>query len=266
MNPFEKIFNYQIVSRLDDSGIFAVTGHERSWLKTCLSHPAAEEAFTAATFDKLAAMLSPDADLNTHEHIQQKAASKVKHVYHPLIRELRRAIMNRRLLRIDCRVKPDKIVKGEPAWPYKLEYSMVKREWYLLWYHTGIHSLMSTRLHNITALMELPCSAERSRELEEMTLKQIEKRKQQVVIQVVPIYNAELSRILYVFSCFEKEVRFDADTDTYTITVIYYGSESEFVLQRVRFLGLRVRVMDAGYMSNRMRETAANALARYAVT
>ncbi|MNY79003.1 hypothetical protein D3C86_2194640 [compost metagenome] len=68
---------------------------------------------------------------------------------------------------------------------------------------------------------------------------------------------------MYAFSCFEKKVNYDADEDPYTIIVTYYGSESEFVLQKVRFLGKRVRVLDEGYMSGRMRESAAKALARY---
>ncbi|MFD2882018.1 hypothetical protein ACFTAO_49300 [Paenibacillus rhizoplanae] len=45
MNPFEKIFNFQIISRLEEAGSLALTSQERSWLKTMLGHPAAAEAF-----------------------------------------------------------------------------------------------------------------------------------------------------------------------------------------------------------------------------
>ena len=54
MHLFEKIFNHQILSRLEDSGTFMVTSHERAWLKTMLEHPAAADAFTADTLAKLA--------------------------------------------------------------------------------------------------------------------------------------------------------------------------------------------------------------------
>jgi hypothetical protein len=51
MNLFEKIFNYQIISRLDESGVFTITSHERSWLKMMLNHPAAAEAFEPHTLE-----------------------------------------------------------------------------------------------------------------------------------------------------------------------------------------------------------------------
>ncbi|WP_202914527.1 hypothetical protein [Paenibacillus antri] len=37
MRLFEKIFNHQFVSRLEDSGMFMVTSMERAWLKTMLA-------------------------------------------------------------------------------------------------------------------------------------------------------------------------------------------------------------------------------------
>ena len=46
MNLFEKIFNYQMITRLENSGTFMITSQERSWLKTMLNHPSATNAFT----------------------------------------------------------------------------------------------------------------------------------------------------------------------------------------------------------------------------
>ncbi|QNV55760.1 hypothetical protein GMA19_00912 [Paenibacillus polymyxa E681] len=60
MSLFEKIFNYQIVSRLDESGAFATTSQERVWLQSMLADSAAIEAFTPSTLDKLRQMLADD--------------------------------------------------------------------------------------------------------------------------------------------------------------------------------------------------------------
>ncbi len=59
MNPFEKIFNYQVISHLEESGTIPLTSHERAWLKRMLAHPAASEALTPATLQKLNDLLAP---------------------------------------------------------------------------------------------------------------------------------------------------------------------------------------------------------------
>ena len=73
MNLFEKIFNYQIISRLEDSGTFMVTSHERAWLKTMLEHPAADEAFTPETLDKLRSILEQDSVMDTADHLIEES-------------------------------------------------------------------------------------------------------------------------------------------------------------------------------------------------
>ena len=40
-NPFEKIFNYQIMTRLEETDSIAITAQERGWLKMMLVHPEA---------------------------------------------------------------------------------------------------------------------------------------------------------------------------------------------------------------------------------
>lgn len=209
MNPFEKIFNYQIISRLDDTGTFMVTAHERSWLKTMLMHPAASQAFTSDTLEKLRSLLEMDLPMDTADHLIQKARSLEKQVYHPLLRTLRRYILNRQAMMITFGIKRDNIRSEQQGMPYKLEYSMVKREWYLLWIHLHRRSLMSTKLDKIIAVtgQEIaPSTYERM--LREISQRQ-DHRMIEAVIEVLPQYNRELSRILYAFSSFEKEVTYD---------------------------------------------------------
>jgi predicted DNA-binding transcriptional regulator YafY len=264
MNPFEKIFNYRILSRLDGSGTLLITSSERAWLKTMLEHPAARQAFEADTLDKLRSALEKDDCLDAADHLAEKARSKESQVYHPLLRRLRRCIASRSGIRLAYTIKNGREVVDQSGFPYKLEYSMVKREWYLLWYHLRHRAFMSTRLQKISSAAEepLPSYADPDRILNRLN-RTLDSRKQEACIEVLRQYNKELSRILYAFSCFEKDVAYDPDEDTYRVRVHFQGDDSEYLLSKIRFLGKRVRVVEGDYIRNRMLESSAKALARY---
>ncbi|WP_138494573.1 WYL domain-containing protein [Paenibacillus pinistramenti] len=263
MNLFEKIFNYQILSRLEDSGAFMVTSHERTWLKTMLEHPAAADAFTADTLAKLHAALGQDQRMDTSLHLLERARSRQPQVYHPLLRPLRRYIMDKAGIRITYEVKNGRVYEEQSGLPFRLEYSMVKQEWYLLWYHTRHRALMSTRLKNIhAAAPEALDPAAADRMLSRLGTS-LEARKREVCIEIVRSYNEELSRILYSFSSFEKQVEYDAENDTYRVRVTLNGDEMEYLLSKLRFLGKRVRVTEGDYLKRRMLESSAKALERY---
>jgi predicted DNA-binding transcriptional regulator YafY len=265
MNLFEKIFNHQIISRLEDSGTFMVTSHERAWLKTMLEHPAAADAFTTDTLNKLRTILEPDPMMDTSHHLIEKARIIEKQVYHPLLRTLRRRIMNKTGIRLTYGLRNGRVNTDHSGLPYKLEYSMVKREWYLLWYHTRHDAFMCTRLQNIHSVTEesiAPSTAESILKKLENTL---ESRKTEVVIEIVRVYNGELSRILYAFSSFEKNVEYDTESDTYRVRVSLLGDEMEYLLSKIRFLGKRVRVAEGNYLKKRMLESSTKALERYGV-
>lgn len=266
MNLFEKIFNYQIISRLEDSGTFMVTSHERAWLKTMLEHPAAAEAFTTDTLNKLHSILEPDHIMDTSNHLIEKARSMEKQVYHPLLRSLRRHIMNKNGIRLTYEIKGGRIISDQVGLPYKLEFSMVKREWYLLWHNLPRNAFMSTKLNKI-----LHVSAETIEPIEaDDILKKIsqtlDSRKREAIIEIVPAYNKELSRILYALSCFEKDVEYDTENDIYRVNVQLLGDETEYLISKIRFLGKRVRVIKGNYIKRRMLEASTKALERYGVT
>ncbi|EFM10639.1 conserved hypothetical protein [Paenibacillus curdlanolyticus YK9] len=269
MNLFEKIFNYQIISRLEDSGTFVVTSHERAWLKSMLQHPAAADAFDPDTLDKLHAMLGEDQVMDTSEHLVEKARSMEKQVYHPLLRPLRRYIAERTFIRLTYKTKNGTINDAPLALPYRLEYSMVKREWYLLWYNVRSRTFMQTKLDNMQTIK----AAELTESEQELTLDPavilhkinqiLESRKTVALIEVVPAYNRELSRILYALSSFEKDVEYDEEQDRYRVRVCLQLDEREYLLSKIRFLGMRVRVLEGDYLKRRMLEASTKALARY---
>lgn len=263
MNLFEKIFNYQIFSRLDETGSFALTSQERTWLKMMLAHAASAEAFTPDTLGKLDELLQTEDTTDIRGIIIEKAKGRERQVYHPLLRVLRRIIMRNFGIRLTFRIKHGGFKSNQAGFPYKLEYNMVKREWYLLWYNLRLHALMSTKLQSIVAVEETVLSTERVDALKNLLNRLLEERKEHAVIQVVQTYNAELSRILYAFSCFEKSVSYDEAPNVYRIHVSYLADESEFLLSKIRFLGLRVKIVEGERLKDRMRESASKALARY---
>lgn len=262
MNLFEKIFNYQILSKLEDSGTFMVTAHERGWLKMMLDHPAASAAFAPETLRRLKLILMQDQTLDTGD-LLHKAASKERHVYHPYVRPLRHAITNKSILQLSYSIKGERTYSGQACFPYKLEYSMVKREWYLLWYHVNNRMLMSTKLQKIAELREQVCTTEYYGQLQAKVQTLLAGRSVSADILVVREYNEELSRILYAFSCFEKEVSYAAESNEYAIRLHFSRSDSEYVLSKIRFLGKRVRIIKGGQLQRRMLESATKALGRY---
>ncbi|MFB7816342.1 WYL domain-containing protein [Paenibacillus chitinolyticus] len=263
MNLFEKIFNYQMISRLEESGVVALTSHERTWLKSALKHPAAEEAFAAETLAKLHSLLEEEADLETDSLVTEKAKSPDKQVYHPLLRPLRRFMREQQGIRLSYRIRNGHTMESQSGIPYKLEYSMVKKEWYLLWYHLRNRMYMATKLGSI---LDLEAEAPADGVYEEITAKldqSVRLRKESSVIEVVRTYNRELSRILYAFSCFEKEVSYDDESDLYRIRLTYMREDAEYILSKIRFLGMRVKVVEGRHLRWRMADSSARALARY---
>jgi predicted DNA-binding transcriptional regulator YafY len=265
MNLFEKIFNHQVISRLEDSGTFMVTSHERAWLKTMLEHPAAADAFTADTLHKLRSALEQDQIMDSSLHLIEKARTLEKQVYHPLLRALRRHIMNKTGITITYEVKGGRVNSDHSGFPYKLEYSMVKREWYLLWYHTRHHAFMSTRLKKIHSVAPESIDLSAAESILKKIGNTLESRKSEALIEVGRVYNAELSRILYAFSSFEKNVEYDTENDTYRVRIFLLGDELEYLLSKIRFLGKRVRVVEGDYLKKRMLEASTKALERYGV-
>jgi predicted DNA-binding transcriptional regulator YafY len=263
MNLFEKIFNFQLLSRLEDTGTFTVTAQERIWLKMMLESAAADNAFDASTRGKLLAALEGEAAYALDEELAEKAASLDKPLFPVQLQKLRHIIRSKSAVRLTYRIKEGRVHTDESGFPYKLEYNMVKREWYLLWYHRRYRALMCTRLLNVEAVEEveiLPSEAERimadiGRKTDDL--------KEQAVIEVVRRYNGELSRILYAFSCLDKEVDYDEETDTYLVRLHFLANEREYVLSKLRFLGMRVRVTQGGHLKRRMLESASKALMRY---
>lgn len=266
MNPFEKIFSYRLLARLDRSGTMLLTAHERSWLKTGLDHPDAALALKPASLERLRRLLQEDPPLQTEGAVIEKARSREAELIHPLLPDLRRQIDRRSGVRLSYRTKKGTGVARELALPLRLEYSMVKREWYVHWYHLRRRMQMSTRLRQIEAAEPAPLPPGLRVEALLARLQAMQQAQTHVaIVEVPPMYNKELSRILYAFSCFERAIEYEEEEDRYRIRLDVPQGDSEYFLSRLRFLGRRVRVVEGDLFRRRMLESCDKALARYGV-
>lgn len=262
-HPFEKIFNYQLSSRLEETGVYTLTSQERAWLKSMLEHPAALQALEANTIAKLRECTLEDELPNLLDGLEQKAGSLEVQIVHPLLSPIRRIMRNRQGMTIQCRTKKGRLNEPQPGIPHKLEYSMVKREWYLHWYNSATRSIIHTRLCHVVSVEETNVPRSRYEEMTARARTLFEAPRHQATVEVIRTFNAELTRILHAFSCFDKVVEFDEEERIYRIRLTFTGSEGQFVLTKLRFLGKRVRVVEGDYLKYRMRETARKALALY---
>lgn len=211
-------------------------------------------------------MLNSEQDLNLQDYLTEKAKSEENNVSHPLLRQLRLIILHHQGFRMTGRVRNGRTSQDEFGFPYKLEYSMVKKEWYVLWYAPRFDKLMSTKLHSIVTVEAQPVELDTASGYTARIAAITEKRKTTITIEVLPEFNQELSRILYAFSCFEKQVEYLEAEQTYRIELTIPRNEMDYVLSKMRFLGKRIRIADHTMLRERMSETAAKALARYAET
>ncbi|ASJ54757.1 WYL domain-containing protein [Brevibacillus formosus] len=267
MNLFDKIHNYQLVTRLDEAGVYPVTSHEKAWLALMLAKPSAAEIFEPATLDKLRRLTHlPDSESTEQERFVEKAQTQAKQLWSPLVRTLRRIILGKNHIKITAATNKGPVFRNQRGVPYKLEYSLAKKAWYLIWLNMSSNRLITTPLHLIRSVDELYIEDVWYDSFLPTISEQIQQRKQMAKIVVIRRYNAELQRILYAFSCFDKEVAFDPESQVYTITLHFLSDEQEFILSRIRFLGLRVKVVENNQLKKRMAESATNALARYTET
>ncbi len=263
MNPFEKIFSYQLASRLEEQQIFTLTSQERSWLKLMLSSAAAELAFDETTLARLQQRLEPDNMPGVQNVVVEKAASSQHTDVPPMLMPLRRIMRKGQGVLLQRQNKYGQLVAPEHGVPWKLEYSAARQEWYLYWFNLYRSAPMTTRLKHIQSVIKQSVRQPEYEFVRQRMELYMQADQQELTIQVLPIYNKELTRILHAFSCFDKRVRFDEQQQTYSINVRFTNREREYVLNRLRFLGKRVQIIEGDDFKRRMKDTALRALARY---
>ncbi|QJC51051.1 WYL domain-containing protein [Paenibacillus albicereus] len=261
---FDKAHNHELSRRMAEAGAVAVTGRERAWLRLMLEHPAAEGFLGAAARAKLAELLAAEEPLPLG-HLVEKARSRERRLFSPLLPELAELVARRSGMRLAYSAKGGGALRHAEGYPYRLDYAMSTKQWYLLWHRASGRPLMRTRLTHVHGVEERPLPPGEADRLDACIAALSARSGETTVLELVPRYNRELSRILYALSCFRQEVRYDADEGVYRIELAYARDERGFLLQKLRFLGKRVRVLEGAALQEQMRASAVKALARYGI-
>lgn len=151
--------------------------------------------------------------MDISHHLIEKARIIEKQVYHPLLRTLRRHIMNKMGFRLTYGLRNGRVNTDCSGLQIGIFHGQTQMVFALVSYPAS--RLQCTRLQNIHSVTEESIALSTAESILKKLEKTLESRKTEVIIEIVRVYNAGLSRFLYAFSNFEKNVEYDAENDTY---------------------------------------------------
>ena len=283
-NLFEKFYNYRLQQALADSSVkrtdqkdkykreisypavvgpFPITDAERSWLKTMLRDNNPSSFLEQKTVDKLNELLGSDSELDLSGLVNRQTSRPQVPNEH-IFNSLRYTVHRQQGICLTYRLNDGTVCNSVPGYPYRLEYSMTRREWYLIWLLLAEQTVLTTPIRavwEVTTGDALP--PDEISVFEAQIISHLKKRQQQAVIEVNTQYIDDLHRVFYVFSCFEREIVFDEVSQRYQLRVIYFEDERMYLLSKIRFLGKRVRLLEPTDLVQSMRKTIEKALRRY---
>ena len=134
-----------------------------------------------------------------------------------------------------------------------LEYNMARREWYIVWMRLANRHVCFTPLRSIRNVQILDLSGQQT--LINEATKSLEACRALAVVEINPAYPSDRHRVLSALSAFDRDVEL-GDDNVYRIIIHYFRHEEDYLLQRIRFLGLRVRLVEPRRLVARMRKTA----------
>lgn len=288
MNLFEKIHNYQlqellslehesqlrfVMDRQDrhwlkeilaygSLGPLPITNTEKQWLKAVLLREEALQFVTPALREKLLRLLATVTPLNLQDDILEKTRPSNRHLSGEYLALLSDLMHHQKGLRLDYCLNNGEQFRDQQGIPYCLEFSMTRREWYLLWCNiTQQPEVLTTPLRHIYRAAAVDIN--NYTEWADFIRHELAKRRQQVVLEIDRTNNHDRDRIFYSLSCFAKEVTYSEAEDIYHIKLWYVQDEAEYVLHKIRFLGQRIIVKEPSELRLRMKDTASRALERY---
>jgi predicted DNA-binding transcriptional regulator YafY len=266
MALFEKINNHTLRQVLLAAGNPApITRLERGWLKRVLAASAADDLLSAELRNKLQVLLKrEDPFPDTSGFVEKGNLALEYSPAGPLLGTLSTAIRDGFAVTLDYAKHEGSEYKKAQAIPCRQEYSLARREWYLLWLHGHARSvsLQTTALRNIrdVRIMEkCPDWEERQQQFRDC----LTESEREVTLLAEECYPGALLSVLNAFSCFDATVSATKRKQELRLRVRYLADEQGYVLQKIRFLGRRVTVERPDELRERMRETARRAMERY---
>lgn len=266
MKQFDKMFNYELQAELVREGdcreAFPVTAIELEWLSQSLRAGSAATFLQPQTMEKLARILAP-YESETSDIVEKAAVSNSELMPSASFRILRQALRERSgvlLTVLSHKPQTEPTVQG---WPIYLEFNMARREWYLVWMRSADRHVRVTRLRNIASAELIELANQQS--LAAAAVQALKRNRLSAVVELNPDYPADRHRVLSALSAFDRDVEM-SEGGGLRISVQYNKNEEGYLLQRIRFLGLRVHITAPERLVTRMRETAVRASSLYSRT
>ena len=266
MPLFEKINNHTLRQmQLATGNPAPLTKIEKGWLKRMLAEPAAEDLLPATLHEKLRHLLECEVQFPNAANLEEKGKTTVG--YSPagsLLHGLRTAIRDHRGVRLDYAPGNGDEYQEVFGIPHQLEFSMVRREWYLLWLNPENQPCrpMTMPLRFIRAVRAAAVLEDWEKH-QRNVLDWLEQSQEALVLLAEECYPGALLSVLNAFSCFDTTVASGEQKNTLRLRVRFQADEREYVLQKIRFLGRRVTMEGPDGLRERMRWTAERALERY---
>ncbi|MDG5787161.1 WYL domain-containing protein [Evansella sp. AB-P1] len=282
MNLFKKVHNYEFQRLLKgelsyteydnqrlkiETGPFLPTNDELKWLRYFLNKDEGTYFLGQTSHEKLIDLLKCKSWTDYESFIIQKGKPEEYYSWNNDHKQLRKLIINKCMMELSYETKDGEQHFCVRGLPYKLEFNVIKKEWYLLWIREIDQLQRITPLHQILKVSAIETDTIDLIQLEEQIIKSMTKKKQ-VKIEISPNYNQEIQRIFYAFSCFEKEITSKIDkeqnVEIFRIHLSYFEEEEAYVLSKIRFLGQHIKIVSPKSLQEKMYDTATKALNRYA--
>lgn len=267
MNLFEKIYSYHLhteILRRHGTALALISHQEKSWLKAMLSSKSSHDFLSQQTWTLLSDMLRDVEEYPLFEAVLEKGKPAEVPKLPRWWKELRHMILKEQSISLDFCTRRGEFFQQQVGVPYRLEYVMPSGEWYLLWWPDGDAKdlrLMRTPLQLLerVEVVEGIDYQQKITQLEDYLANNVKS----ALIELNPDHNIDRDRVFYALSCFNRQCNYDEENDIYRIWVYYEADEEAYFLNRLRFLGSWVILLEPPQLRETMLESIKKARSRY---
>lgn len=285
MKMFEKIHvsdlrrltEEEMENLFEDWFLYPITTKEKQWLKGAIQLEEASWFLEKETIEKVKDILKEEPLSSIEPFLKEKfvvhSNVKMSDREKGYLKLLFDILTSQNGFRLSYHTNAGKYFEEISGIPFKLEFSMAKKQWYILWLglHVKNQMIMLTPLRHVNALEAIEVNQYDFVQLQKQFNQFLEEEMLSVTLKLNNRFfqsikrdiHEEKHRIFYNFSCFDKEVIFDEKKEEYTLFIYYRKSEEKDLLRRVRLLGQRVIIMEPERLRKEMLGTALRALNRY---
>lgn len=214
---------------------------EKQWLKHILKNEKLKLFLNDSTIKKLEAQLVNYEDIISDDALTiNRPCTQLQKVEEPLstnFKMLVRAILENKGIEYSYITRDHTLLENCMGVPYRMEYSMKEDCFYLISYSLEGKRPIKSLLHGFLNIKLIHLDGKYDISFDEIQ-KSIDdkKAKEPIIISIKDINNA-LERALFQFSCFERELNYIEEKDTYSLSIFYYEFEREEVISRIFSLG-----------------------------